>query len=62
MGAEDLGVKEGGWDHEHCELCRARIGDAQNPDGYVDPEEHWLCLACHERYATTRDLSFVVDI
>ena len=61
-GAEDLGVKEGGWDHEHCELCRARIGDAKQPDGYVDPEEHWLCLACHERYAVMRDLSFVVDI
>ena len=30
-GAEDLGVREGGWDHEHCELCRAQIGVAPDP-------------------------------
>ena len=60
-GAEDLGVREGAWDHEHCELCRARIGDLENRDGYVDPEKHWLCRACHDRYAITRDISFVID-
>jgi hypothetical protein len=61
-GAEDLGVREGGWDHEHCELCRAQIGVAgHQPDGYVDAEEHWLCRACYERYAIPRDVSFAAE-
>ena len=60
-GAEDLGVRAGAWDHEHCELCRAHIGGPGDPHGYVDPEEHWLCVACYEQYATTRDVSFVVE-
>ena len=58
--AEDLGVREGGWDHEHCELCNTHIGGPGDPHGFVDPEEHWLCAACYERYAVPRDLEFVV--
>jgi hypothetical protein len=42
-GAENLGVCEGAWDHEHCEICRGHIGSGGVADGYVDPEEHWLC-------------------
>jgi hypothetical protein len=57
-GAEDLGVREGAWDHEHCELCNAHIGGPGDPDGYVDPDERWLCRACYERYAVPRDVSF----
>lgn len=60
-GAEDLGVRAGAWDHEHCELCRARIGAGGSPHGFVDPEEHWLCASCHPRYAIPRDLSFLVE-
>ena len=59
-GAEDLGVREGGWDHEHCELCNTHIGGPGDPHGFVDREEHWLCAQCYERYARPRDLSFVV--
>ena len=58
-GAEDLGVRDGGWDHEHCELCNAHIGGTSDPHGYVDPEEHWLCPPCYQRYAVARDLAFV---
>ena len=60
-GAEDLGVREGGWDHEHCELCSARIGPAGDPSGFVDPDNHWLCTACYERYAVPRDVSFAAE-
>ena len=60
-GAKDLGVREGAWDHEHCELCNAHIGGPGNPDGYVDPDDHWLCQACYERYAVSRDLSFAAE-
>ena len=60
-GAEDLGIREGGWDHEHCELCQTHIGGAGDPNGYVDPEDHWLCRGCYDRYAIARDVSFVAE-
>lgn len=60
-GAEDLGVRDGAWDHEHCELCGTHIGVPGDPHGYVDPDAHWLCRACYERYAIPRDISFAVE-
>jgi hypothetical protein len=60
-GAEDLGIREGTWDHEHCELCGGRIGGTASADAYVDPEDHWLCDTCHKRYAIPRDVSFVAE-
>jgi hypothetical protein len=51
-------VPEGGtfepnvWDHEHCELCFAKImekgGDFE--EGYTDGKE-WLCPDCYKQYA-----------
>jgi len=26
---------EGGWDHEHCEICLATLGPDGQPEGYV---------------------------
>jgi len=60
-GAIDLGVKEGAWDHEHCELCHARIGPEDVPDGWVDPDDRWLCLDCHALYAIQHDVSFAAE-
>ena len=60
-GAEDLGIREDAWDHEHCELCRAHIGGPGDPEGYVDPDDHWLCRACYELYAVPRDVSFAAE-
>jgi hypothetical protein len=60
-GALDLGLRAGGWDHEHCELCRARIGMAGALEGYVDPDEYWLCDDCFERYAKCHDVSFAAE-
>ena len=59
-GAEDLGVREGGWDHEHCELCNARIGGSADAHGYLDPEQ-WLCVECYEQHAVPRDVSFAAE-
>ena len=60
-GAVDLGVRAGAWDHEHCELCRAHIGAGGAPEGYVDPDEYWLCAECHERYAARHDIAFAIE-
>ena len=59
--AEDLGVRLGAWDHEHCEICRKSIGASGDSHGFVDPLEHWLCEACHHRYAAPRDVSFAIE-
>jgi len=61
-GAEDLGVRAGAWDHEHCELCRAHIGDGGAAEGYVNPDGRWLCPTCYVRYAAVRDVSFVAEV
>ena len=60
-GAEDLGIREGAWDHEHCDLCNARIGKSGVSDGFVDPDDHWLCPECYGRYAVHQDVSFVAE-
>ena len=60
-GAEDLGIRESAWDHEHCELCGDRIGGSASSQAFVDPADHWLCVKCYERYAVPRDVSFVAE-
>ena len=60
-GAEDLGIREAAWDHEHCELCGNRIDGTASAHAFVDPEDHWLCATCHERYAVARDVAFVAE-
>jgi hypothetical protein len=61
-GAVDLGVRDGAWDHEHCELCNAHIGAAGSPVGYVDPDNRWLCTTCYETYAALHDVSFAAEV
>src|SRR5690606_14573242 len=45
-----------GWDHEHCELCWAKIslmaGDA--PEGYADGKT-WICAECYDRFVHPRE-------
>jgi len=50
---------EGGWDHEHCMLCNSHIYPGGH--GYHDPEDHWACVGCFDKYVATHDLSFVRD-
>lgn len=50
----------GGWDHEHCQLCRAHIDDGDF--GYRDRDDLWTCESCYEKYVKTHDLSFVDDL
>jgi len=53
-------IEKGGWDHEECEICYSHIGRGGLPEGFVNQQDKWLCQACYERYAQTKDLSFVV--
>jgi hypothetical protein len=61
-GAVDSGVREGAWDHEHCALCNAHIGVSESPEGYVDPEDRWLCSTCYAKYAVPHDVSFAAEV
>jgi|GEM_PF-1572296 len=49
-----------GWDHEHCDLCKAHI-DA-GVFGNRDPDGRWMCESCYEKYVKPRDLSFVDEL
>jgi hypothetical protein len=61
-GAEDLGVREGAWDHEHCELCRAHVGGSGAAVGYANADDDWLCERCFDQYASRRDVSFAAEV
>ena len=50
----------GGWDHEHCQLCREHISHGEF--GYRDEDDQWLCENCYGKYVMPRDLSFVDDL
>jgi hypothetical protein len=43
-------VVVGGWDHEHCAVCWAKIHE-DAPDGFC-PEGKWMCTECHRQYIT----------
>jgi len=58
-GAAQTSVETEGWDHEHCEICEATIGSGGSPIGFVDPDDHWLCPECHEKWAVPRSLEFL---
>lgn len=49
-----------GWDHEHCELCKAHIDIGMF--GYCDTEDRWMCENCYARYVVTHDLAFVDEL
>jgi hypothetical protein len=49
-------VIEGGWDHEHCELCWTTISPfpGDSPTGYTDGDR-WLCAPCYTQYIQPRE-------
>lgn len=53
-------VIPGGWDHEHCHLCRGHIDHGDF--GYRDQDELWMCENCYDKYVKSRDLSFVDEL
>ena len=52
----------GGWDHEHCSICRTKIGKSGQEDCYRDEDRYYLCVSCFEQYAREHNLAFTDDI
>ncbi len=49
----------GGWDHEHCEICYAKLSEREQPVGWISSKGEWLCNQCHADYQVPRSLAFV---
>jgi hypothetical protein len=59
-GATKVHVVKNGWDHEHCNLCRSRIGEAKARYGYFCKEGNdWLCVSCYRKFIAVHDLRFL---
>ena len=55
-------IQAGGWDHEHCMLCDARIEPDDRYFRNLQPEyEAFLCVGCYERHVPAADISFAVS-
>ena len=54
-------VVPGGWDHEHCEICRQTIGAGGEPVGFVSPPDSWVCEACYRDFVVPRSLAFAKE-
>jgi hypothetical protein len=53
-------IIKGGWDHEHCYLCRSRIGRAGARYGYYSKADNdWLCGSCYRKFIARHDLRFL---
>jgi hypothetical protein len=61
-GAVPTHVDAAGWDHEHCDLCLAKIGMSGDPFGFVGRHDRWLCAACYAKYASCQNLDFVFGL
>ena len=61
-GAKIGDIILGGWDHEHCSICNAKIGSGGERDCYRDEDMFWLCVSCFDKYASRNDLSFTNEI
>jgi phage terminase large subunit-like protein len=44
-----------GWDHDHCEFCRAKFMEQPGPEilteGFATPDNYrWICKSCFEDF------------
>ena len=54
-GAEHAHV-EGGWNHEHCDICNGHIDPGSE---FYQRDYVFICHPCFERFVRTHDLSFL---
>ncbi len=45
-------IRKGGWDHEHCLGCQAKIGAGAEgcSEAYVNRHEEWICPQCYQDF------------
>jgi hypothetical protein len=59
-GATDVHIVRDGWDHEHCCVCKSRIGRAGARHGYYSKADNdWLCISCYKKFIAGHDLRFL---
>ena len=58
---KDYGTITSGWDHEHCEICMATIGNCGESTGYRNQRDEWVCRECYLNYIQKQDLSFIPE-
>jgi hypothetical protein len=59
-GASGVQIIKKGWDHEHCYLCKSRIGRAGGRFGYYSKADNdWLCVSCYKKFIARHDLRFL---
>ncbi len=50
---ESAKLVEGGWSHDHCEICWWTLSESDNPEkgeGYTTDGHRWLCTECYEHF------------
>ena len=58
-GAERLGIKKDGWDHEHCNYCNERISENEHKIGYNNKRNDWVCETCFSKYIKQHSIAFM---
>lgn len=58
---KDYGTITSGWDHEHCEICMAKIGNYGEAIGYRNQRDEWVCRECYLKHIEKQDLSFIPE-
>ena len=55
-------IVKGGWDHEHCQICKQTISTYENDDhyGYANQDDNWLCDSCYHKYVLKKSLDFII--
>ncbi len=49
----------GGWDHEHCLICWQTISEYEQPYGYKNRNEGWICEECFHHYVESKSFGFL---
>ena len=50
---EHTELVDGGWTHDHCEICWWTLCESDNPDegeGYTLDGRRWICKDCYEQF------------
>lgn len=62
-GAESIHRVEGGWDHEHCQICWESISqfEGDQKSGYKNQNDEWLCDRCFNSFVKQKSIDFIIE-